>query len=275
MRKIKRRLPKPYYETSLGKLYHGDCIDIIPYLPKINLVITSPPYDNLRDYKGYNFNFKKIANLVYKKVKYGGVIIWVVGDAVINNSETGTSFKQALYFKRLGLNLHDTMIYAKNSAPQPSVNRYEQVIEYMFVLSKGIPKTVNLIKDKPNKNVGVSKITTHRQKDGSMKSRRNKPIQAFGIRENIWRYSTGMNMTTKDKIAYQHPAIFPEKLVQDHIISWSNEGNLVLDPMCGSGTTLKIAELLNRRWIGIEESKKYCDIIVKRIQEYSKISYLF
>jgi len=258
---------------KINKTYNENCIDTMARMEDnfIDLTVTSPPYDNLRTYNGYSFDFESIAKELYRVTKDGGVVVWIVGDATIKGSETGTSFRQALYFKEIGFNLHDTMIYSAKKMVM-NHNRYEQEFEYMFVLSKGKPKTFNSIRI-PTKHFGVTKkanygeITdaklekkdTNRYRDAKWK------VKPTKIKGNIWEYSIGFNGTTKDKIAFKHPAIFPEKMVQDHIISWSNEGDVVYDPFMGSGTTAKIALLNNRNYIGSEISKEYCDIIKQRI----------
>jgi site-specific DNA-methyltransferase (adenine-specific) len=264
---------KPYYETELGKLYHGDCLEIMPHIEPVDLVVTSPPYDNLRDYGGHTFDFKKVARFVCLKIKHGGVVVWVVGDATVDGSETGTSFKQALYFKEIGFKLHDTMVYHKESPPLTH-NRYEQHFEYMFVFSCGFPKTFNPILMRKLYHDKRKKKGVRREKDGSTDIGFSSP-KTTKIKGNVWKYKVGGGHVTKDKIAYQHPAIFPEQLAADHIISWSNEGDTVADIMCGSGTTLKMAEKLNRRWIGIEIEEKYCEIAAQRIENERKQIKLF
>jgi DNA modification methylase len=267
-----------YFETENGILYNQNCAECLKQFPYncIDLIVTSPPYDNLRTYgkdidKTWNFEvFKKIANELSRVIKRGGVIVWVVNDATIKGSETGTSFRQALYFKdECKLNLHDTMIYAKNNFSNPSNNRYHQIFEYMFIFSKGKPKTFNPIKDRKNKCVGQSNWgkNTVRQKDGSLKERKKRIVNEYGMRFNIWRYITSGGIGQKDKIAYKHPATFPEQLAYDHIISWSNENDIVLDPFMGSGTVAKQSEKLNRRWIGIELNEEYCKIAKQRIEK--------
>jgi len=249
----------------------------------IDLTITSPPYDNLRNYNGesnWNFEvFKEVAKELFRITKHGGVVVWIVGDATINGSETGTSFKQALFFMECGFNLHDTMIYQKDACPFPERNRYYPSFEYMFVFSKGKPKTVNLIADKPNKRYGEKVASsTQRQPDGkTVKVSANKTdptrtVKKYGVRGNVWQYSPGYNKSTKDKYAYKHPAIFPEQLVQDHILTWSNPGDVVFDPFLGSGTTAKMAVLTDRHYIGFEISKEYFDIACQRLDdvEYPK-----
>lgn len=238
----------------------------------IDLTVTSPPYDNLRDYEGYMFNAKDIAKQLHRITSDGGVVVWVVGDATINGSETGTSFKQALDFMDVGFRLHDTMIYEKNTSSFPARrngNRYTQIFEYMFVFSKGAPKVANLISDKPNKWAGHTNWgeNTHRGKDGHLVTTDNiKAVPDYSPRNNIWRYIVGGGFATKDKIAHQHPAIFPEKLARDHILSWSNEGDIVFDPMCGSGTTCKVAKELGRSYIGCDISGEYVKLAKERIQ---------
>lgn len=235
----------------------------------IDLTITSPPYDDLRTYKGCEWNFdifKEVADELYRITKDGGVIVWIVNDRTVNGSETGTSFRQALYFKEIGFNLHDTMIYAKNSvfAHDSRNRRYKQCFEYMFVLSKGKPKTYNEIKDKPNKSKGkILKGGKGRDKNGNKREYKPRIANEYQARFNIWTYVIGSSVA-KEKIAFKHPAIFPEQLVQDHIISWSNEGDLILDCFAGSGTTRKMALKNNRNYIGFEISQEYVDIDNKR-----------
>jgi len=244
----------------------------------IDLTVTSPPYDNLRTYNGkikdevvyedgFSFPFVEMARELYRVTKNGGVVVWVVNDQVKNGGETGSSFKQALKFMEIGFKLYDTMIYHKNGAPFPESGRYSQVFEYMFVFSKGTPKTINLIKDKPNRWAGHSNFgdPSKRQKDGDLKKVDKFVISEYGTRYNVWYINNGAGFSSKDKIAFEHPAIFPESLAEDHILTWTNEGDLVLDPMAGSGTTLKMAKINNRRYIGIDINEEYCNLCNQRV----------
>ncbi len=250
----------------------GDCLERMKEIPdgSVDLTVTSPPYDNLRTYAGtleWNFDiFKQVANELYRVTKDGGVVVWVVGDATIKGSETGTSFKQALCFKEIGFNLHDTMIYQKNKAHvyDPRQHRYKQSFEYMFVFSKGKPKTYNPLNDIKNKEAGKIKKVSQRLIGGRLRKDRIVKINDFQDRSNIWMYETGIN-STPDKIAFEHPAVFPEKLAEDHILSWSNEGDTVLDCFMGSGTTGKMALLNNRKFIGIEKDAGYFEIAKQRL----------
>lgn len=244
----------------------GDCLEVLRQMPDacVDLTVTSPPYDNLRTYNGYTFDFEGIARELYRVTKPGGVVVWVVGDATIKGSETGTSFRQALYFKDVcGFNLHDTMIWNKGgfSAVGALVSRYAPVHEYMFVLTKGAPKAFNPIKDRPNKHAGEALHGTIRQDDGSFRpmSNQGKRIAAFGQRFNVWEMSP-----VKHRQA--HPAPFPESLAADHIASWSDPGDVVLDPFLGSGTTGKMAVQMSRQFIGIEISAEYLAIASERIE---------
>jgi len=257
-------------KENLNKIICGDNVKVLSGFPDgcIDLTVTSPPYDKLRDYKGYTFDFEGIANELYRVTKQGGVVVWVVGDATVNGSETGTSFRQALYFKDIGFNLHDTMIYNKNGFMAPSSNRYHQVFEYMFIFSKDIPAVFNGLKDRRNINTvrgGLNK----RRKDGTMSDESFKKIELdeFGLRFNIWNIEVGYMKSSKDEIAFEHPAIFPEKLARDHILSWSNENDVILDPLSGSGTTCKMAYRYKRNYIGIDVSEEYCRIADKRLLE--------
>lgn len=230
----------------------------------VDLVVTSPPYDNIRDYKGFTFDFEGIARQLQRILKLGGVIVWIVGDQTVNGSETGTSFKQALFFKEIGLNLHDTMIYNRGCV-FPDANRYLGEFEYMFVLSKGPPKTVNFIMDRKNKYPPKTNESSYREKDGTMKKKIPKPAQEYGRRSNVWWVPAGYMVSSTDKMSFEHPATFPEALARDHIISWSNEGDFVLDPFVGSGTTGKMARRLNRAFVGIDISPEYCELAERRI----------
>jgi len=300
----------------LDEIICGDSIEVLKGLPdnSIDMVVTSPPYDNLRYYadgflkefdktiddfedeksfkkarlifkskkmkeklaenNGYSFPFEGLARQLARVVKEGGVIVWVVGDAVIKGSESGSSFKQALYFMQQGFNLHDTMIYEKNGSSFPARrdgNRYSQIFEYMFVFSNGAkPKTSNLICDKKNKWAGWvpwgKKGGTMRKKNGELVPRNQKPTPDFSPRNNIWKYNTGAGYSAKDKIAFKHPAIFPEQLAEDHILTWTEPGDIVLDPLNGAGTTTKMALLNDRRFIGIDILQDYCDIAEERIE---------
>jgi DNA modification methylase len=266
---------------ELNKIYNEDCLMTMSNMDNniIDLTVTSPPYDDLRTYNnhisgkktefnGYSFDFETIARELYRTTKQGGVVVWVVGDGTEKGSETGTSFRQALFFKEIGFNIHDTMIYMKNNFSNPSSNRYHQIFEYMFVLSKGKPKTFNSIKDRKNVyggQIGSWGKNTSRQVDGSMVERKRKVIEEYGQRYNVWTFKTSKN-GQEDEIAYQHPAIFPTQLVKDHIISWTNPGDLVFDPFMGSGTTAKAAIQTERSYLGSEISKEYFDICVKRLE---------
>lgn len=236
----------------------------------IDLTVTSPPYDNLRTYNGSlvwgEHIWKPIIKELFRITKQGGIVVWVVGDATIKGSETGTSFKQALYFKEIGFNLHDTMIYEKNGAGAVGSNKcYLQNFEYMFVFSKGKINTFNLIYDRKNKVVGSMKTNTNRDKFTADNGRKYREIETkkFGRRFNVWKYE---QTSGHDEFSKKHPAPFPEKLAHDHIISWSNEGDTILDPFAGSGTVGKIAKQLNRKYILIEKESEYIDIIKKRLQ---------
>ncbi len=253
---------------ELNKIYNEDCLDTMKRMPNdfADLTVTSPPYGEIRDYKGFKFDFDSIAKELYRITKQGGVVVWVVGDQVIDGSESGESFRQALYFKSIGFRLHDTMIYDKGKVIFPDANRYHNCFEYMFVLSKGKPKTTNLICDRKNKWDKSWGKRSFRQKDGKLLKKEVINMKEYGARYNIWTIQSGFMHTTQDSESFEHPAMFPEKLAEGHILSWSNEGDVVYDPMMGSGTTAKMAFNLKRNYIGSEISSEYCKIAEKRIE---------
>lgn len=256
---------------NAGEIYCGDSAVLLKELDagSIDLTVTSPPYDNLRTYNGYVFDFETIARELYRVTKAGGVVVWVVADATIDGSETGTSFRQALYFKQCGFRLHDTMIYEKNGPAHPDATRYQQVFEFMFVFSKGKPKTIHLLADRKNRWGGWSNFgtRTNRGVDGEIGAtgEAGRTVKDYGVRWNVWEVNTGYGYSASDELAYQHPAIFPESLARDHILTWSNPDDLVLDPMAGSGTTLKMAQEFGRRYIGFDISPDYCQLAKNRL----------
>jgi DNA modification methylase len=253
----------------------GDCLtEMRAMTPEcVDLTVTSPPYDDLRSYEGTNEweedVWQSVIEELYRITKPGGVVVWVVGDATIAGSETGSSFKQALHFLASGFRLHDTMIYDKGGSRFPSKTRYYACFEYMFVFSKGPIQTVNLIRDRRNKCAGKRRTkSTYRQKDGCLlKAHHTRGVNTdLGVRFNIWTIPGGWRKSHTDEIAYHHPATFPERLAEDHIISWSNAGDLVFDPFMGSGTTGKMAIKNQRRFIGIERVPSYVGIARARLE---------
>lgn len=256
----------PYYQNEDFTLYNGDSAEVLKRLQadSVDLTVTSPPYDNLRQYNGFAFDFETVAKEIYRVTKTGGVVVWVVNDATVNGSETGTSFKQALFFMQCGFRLHDTMIYAKKNPIPQNHNRYEQVFEYMFVFAKGKPTTFNpLVEESKNAgkvfdwgnrktNMDVNQCRRHRGTE-------LRTVNATKRKGNIFYYSIGGGKTG-------HPAVFPEQLAKDHILSWSNEGNTVLDPFMGSGTTALAAMQTCRKCVGVEISTQYCEIVTRRVK---------
>lgn len=256
-------------DKHINRIIEGDCLSIMRAFEPgcISMVLTSPPYDNLRNYKGFAFPFEDIARELFRVIKVGGVVVWVVNDATINGSETGTSFRQALFFKDIGFNLHDTMIFQKrNPIPQVYRQRYNNVFEYMFVFSKGRVETHNPIMiDCMHAGLELNGTTyKNYSRNEQRREKMAKPVKDKKIKGNIWAYVVGKRL--EDQQAKGHPAPFPCALACDHIISWTNMGDIVLDPMCGSGTTCNVARELGRRFIGIDISHEYCELARKRLR---------
>lgn len=266
----------------VNQIIAGDFIEIAAGWPSdiADLTITSPPYGLLRSYHGYTFDHRSVIKQLYRVTKPGGVVVWVVGDETINGSESGAAFEQALHFKQQGFLLHDTMLYQKHGSPFParrSGNRYSQVFEFMFVFSKNCPpKTAKLICDKENRWAGHTDWgkKTHRRRDGTLvRATKTKPVPDCSPRTNIWMYRFGGAHGQCDKSAYQHPATFPFQLAIDHIKTWSNPSDLVLDPLVGSGTTCIAAKVLGRTYIGVDVSSTYCELARLRLAKHSPESY--
>jgi site-specific DNA-methyltransferase (adenine-specific) len=259
------------YSNNGVDVYNSNCLDYLKTLPNdsIKFTLTSPPYDDIRNYNGYSFPFEEIAKELYRTIKEGGVVAWNVADATVNGSETGTSMRQALYFMSLGFRLHDTMIYAKKN-PMPagiSSKRYHQAWEYIFILSKNAPETFNPIMVKA-KFGHLEANMKHRGKDGEIKYIKTKRNEYTKVK-NIFEYSVGGGHSTKDKVAFQHPAIMPEQLAADMISTWTNAGDTVFDPFTGAGTTPKMCLALERKFHGTEMSAEYCEIIKERLNNHA------
>lgn len=249
---------------ELDTIITGDSAEVLQSFPDacIDLTVTSPPYDNLRTYNGFTFDFETIARELYRVTKKGGVVVWVVGDATIKGSETLTSFRQALYFQSIGFNVHDTMIYRKQGGNFTPRNRYYQVFEYMFVFTKGTLKTFAPIQVARTGHAYHSVGTVKRGNKKYIKYDKDRTTRNA---DNVWEIAAHSKNASSDEIAYHHPAIFPEKLAEGHILSWSNEGDIVLDCFSGSGTTPKMAKLLNRHYIGIDTSAEYVALANQRV----------
>ena len=254
----------------INQIICGDNVTVMATFPdaSIDLVVTSPPYDNLRTYGGHSWDFEGVAQQLWRVIKPGGVVVWVVNDATIDGSETGTSFRQALRFMEIGFRLHDTMIYEKSSFRFPDETRYYQTFEYMFVLSKGAPVSYSPIEDRVVVSVGAKVHGTTIDAKGKRTSVNHvqRTMKTRGVRYNVWRYKTGGGLIG-DAICHHHPAPFPESLARDHIKSWSNQGDIILDCFNGSGTTTKMARELGCRYIGIDVHEEYCEIARKRLQQ--------
>lgn len=254
-----------------NRLYVADCVEFMARMDAgiVDLTVTSPPYDNLRNYDGYSFDFEAIARGLFRVTKPGGVVVWVVGDKINRGQRTLSSFRQGLFFQEIGFRMHDVMIYRKKNTPFMRSNAYTNAYEFMFVLSKGSPKTFRPLKE-PTVRSGYEMLV-HNKGPDAVNNKVLKELKKEKTRTNIWAYAVGMGGTTRDKVAFRHPAVFPEKLAGDHIRSWTEPGDLVFDPMCGSGTTPKMALLAGRDYIGVDISLDYIAIAEQRMEAYGPV----
>ncbi|PJC56090.1 hypothetical protein CO026_02205 [Candidatus Kaiserbacteria bacterium CG_4_9_14_0_2_um_filter_41_32] len=264
-RNIEKNEKNSNSKNKVNSIHRADCVTFMKSLDEnsVDLIVTSPPYDELRDYKGYSFDFENIAKEMFRVIKKGGIVVWVVGDKIKKGNKTLTSFKQALFFQTVGFNMHDIMIYRKKNTPFMRSNAYTNCFEFMFILSKGTPKTFNALKTKTVRQ-GKEMLPHNKGADGVNK-KILKELKPEKTMTNIWDYAVGYGGSTTDRLAFEHPAIFPEKLAEDHILSWSNEGDVVFDPMCGSGTTCKMAKNNKRNFIGCDISVEYVELAKKRL----------
>ena len=267
-KKQKKNMPNIKYNNDGICLYLQDCIEWMQSVDSdsIDMTLTSPPYDNIRNYEGYSFDFESTAKELYRITKPGGVVIWNVADQTVDGSETCTSMKQALYFVECGFKLHDTMIYLKKNPMPSSGKRYHQSWEYIFCFSKGVPNTFNPI-EVECKYGNLNANQKYRGVDGNKNYKVTKRNAVSKVK-NVFEYIIGGGHTTKDKIAFEHPAIMPEKLAEDQIKTWTNEGDIVIDPFAGSGTTAKMCLMNHRKFYGCEVSEEYCNIFIKRLEQF-------
>ena len=258
--------------SPLDRLLCCDAIEGMRALPSSSIpcVVTSPPYDQTFDYGGHRWDHEKfmlVAHELWRVAMPGGVVCWVVRDQIADGDQTASSFHQALYFKGLGFRLHNTIVIKKQIIRGISRVRYGVAPEFAFVLSKGRPRTINLIEDKQNKFGGRLMRFSTRDRDGTKSNTAKALIRPFGVRGNVWRYTTGSRVTAKEGYAYEHPALMPEKLAHDLIVSWSRPGDLVLDPFGGAATTAKMALLSHRRYLSIEAHTPYHDLARRRMAD--------
>ena len=258
-----------YKKLPLNKIICGDAVSIMQGIPEnsIDLTVTSPPYDELRNYNGYIFDFEGMARGLFRVTKKGGVVVWVVGDKIKNGNRTLTSFRQALFFQNIGFNVHDVMIYQKRNTPFMRTNAYTNCFEFMFVFSKGKPKTFNPLRVKTARQ-GHEMLTHNKGPDGVNKKILGE-LKPEKTMTNIWEFAVGLHGTTSDKIAFKHTAVFPERLAENHILSWTKAGDIVFDPMCGSGTTCKMAAINKRHYIGCDISKEYVELSGERLKHHN------
>ena len=253
-------------KTKLDNIYRSDCVEFMKSMDEnsVDLTVTSPPYDELRDYKGYSFDFESIAKQLFRVTKKGGVVVWVVGDKIKKGNKTLTSFKQSLFFQQIGFNVHDVMIYRKKNTPFMRSNAYTNCFEFMFVFSKDSPKTFIPLKVKTVRQ-GKEMLPFNKGADGVNKKSLGE-LKPEKTMTNIWEYAVGYGGSTSDRLAFEHPAIFPERLAEDHILSWTKVGDVVFDPMCGSGTTCKMAAFNKRHYLGCDISQEYVELAKKRLK---------
>ena len=246
-------------------IHTADCVGYMRRMEEgvVDLVVTSPPYDDLRDYKGFDFDCESVAKGLARVVKEGGVVVWVVGDR-INGGRTLTSFEHAFTFRDAGFTVYDAMIFKKRNTPFMRKRAYTNCYDFMFVFTKGNPATFNPLRS-PSVRSGLAPLPYLKGTDG-VNRKVERALSEHKVRTNIWSYAVGRNGTTADMYAFKHPAMFPENLARDHILSWSNPGELVFDPMCGAGTTCKMAKVTGRRWLGVDVSREYTTIARKRVR---------
>lgn len=254
----------------LDTIIHGDCVDVMQSFPddSIDLCITSPPYDDLRQYNGFRFDIDAVTPELYRIMKSGGVVVWIVADGTHKRARTGTSIRHKISFMNAGFAVHDWMIYHKIGIRYPDSSRYYSGFEFMPVFSKGFPKTINQIRDRENKSAGERKTYSRREKNGSITETGSVVMNQFGVRTNVWSYSSGSLTSAPDKLAFRHPALMPLALAEDHVVSWSKRGETVLDICCGSGQVPIAATIRDRRYIGIDCSREYVELARERLSLY-------
>lgn len=259
----------------INTILHGDSAEVMQSFPDkcIPLTVTSPPYAKMRLYGGHDYTwetFKSVATQLVRITMEGGVICWVVRNQIVKERENLQAEKEKLFFADdLGLWPHQTIIGAPKGVPLPQSRRYASNFDYVYVFSKGHPRIVNIIRDRRNSRFGDLKSNRLiRESNGSerLACGGEYAIAKWGFRSNLWSYSTGGNHTATDRISAKHPARMGEPLAEDLIISFSKPGDLVFDPFAGAGTSLKMALLNQRQWLGVEIFDEYVELIEKRMR---------
>jgi site-specific DNA-methyltransferase (adenine-specific) len=254
-------------EGLVNQILQTDCVQGMQQLPDccIPLTVTSPPYDHFRAYGGHRFDFEAVAKELWRITMKGGIVVWVVQDQVVKGSFTGTKHRQAIYFQELGFGIHNELTMVTLNSRIPQKVRYTPTSHTAFVLAKGHPRAVNLLRDKPNKQAGMYKPTwSRRTREGNRETGSyGKEVARFGLRSDVWVYLVGNNVTTTD--GTKHPALMPEEMAEDLIVSWSRPGDLVFDPFAGAGTTCKMAMLNHRHYLGMEIHEPYVHVAKARL----------
>ena len=236
----------------------GDCVEGMRSLPPdlVPCTVASPPYGALRHYHGnHQFDFEAAAAELWRITRPGGVVCWVVREEVVDGSESGEASEQRLFFRDLGFRLHQTIVMERYGSRARSPGRYGESLEYAFILAKGKPATVRLLRDRRNKTAGKLVTATHRYPDGSYRVQRYE-VDEWGYRKAVWYFAQGMHVAT-DPVARLHQAPMPEAMAEDLILSYSREGDLIFDPFAGVATTAKMALLNHRNYFGYEINAIY------------------
>jgi hypothetical protein len=249
----------------------GDALEILSRIPagSIPLTLFSPPYDGIRDYgKNWSLDYKTLGRLLFGATCDGGVCAVVIGDGTKDFAKSLTTFRWAVdWVDNTGWRLFECCIYSRHGNPGAWwTQRFRVDHEYILIFFKGdrlrcFDKTALMI---PSKHAGKVYSGTDRLTNGGFKKIEPKAVNDLKCRGTIWGYATSNSEGNRTKL--EHPATFPDRLADDLIHCFSKPGDLVFDPMCGSGTTCVMAAKAKRDYLGIEINPEYHSIAMKRIQ---------
>lgn len=253
------------------RLLTGDACEILPTIREssVDLTVFSPPYDGLRDYKGKpSFDMAVLGREILRVTKEGGVCCMVIQDATKNGAKSLTSFRTACLFADLGWRLFECCIYSRAGVPGAWwTKRFRVDHEYIFIFTRGdglprrFDKTSLMVE---SKYAGITAGGTKRTTKGDFVAIKKTVISPLKCRGTIWHYAA--SNTERNKTKSEHPATYPDSLARDIISCFSKEGDLVLDPMMGSGTTGIASVNMGRRFLGIEISVQYMEIAKRRFR---------
>lgn len=255
--------------SVMGHLSIADAIEHASTLASdsVDLVLFSPPYDGVRDYRGnWTLDLPALGSELLRVVKDGGFAVMVIADGTKNQRKSMTTFRTAVAWEDAGWSLFESVIYSRDGRPGAWwATRFRVDHEHILMFYKGKrprPVTHHDGLRVPSKHAGKKWTGTQRLTDGTL-VKTSATVAADKCRGTIWHYATSNSEGNRTKA--KHPATFPDALARDVILALSAPGDVVYDPMMGSGTSVVIAAQEGRRWLGNDFFAEYVEIAQQRL----------